>query len=86
MGEFTFVARPEIPYVVEVTDAAGRVIAIGDVVIAQAGDVAAALVSIPSRLPALAGVFSETAGSVVSAAASTGVTVVPNLPPVSPNR
>lgn len=86
LGEFTFVARPEVPYVVEIADAAGRIIAVGDVITAQAGDVAATVVSIPTRLPALAGVFSDTAGSVISAAASAGVTVIPTAPPLSPEK
>jgi hypothetical protein len=86
LGEFTFAARPEVPYVVEIADAAGRVVAVGDVIIAATGDVAAAVVSIPSRLPAVAGVFSDTAGSVVSAVVSTGVTVIPPPPPLSPEQ
>jgi hypothetical protein len=85
-GEFTFAARPEIPYVVEVVDTAGRVLAVGDVVIAQSGDVAAAVVSIPSRLPGLASMFSETASSIVSAASGTGITVIDPRPRLSPER
>ena len=41
--------RPEMPYVVEVVDLGGRVIAVGDVIIAHAGDVAAATVAVPAR-------------------------------------
>ena len=36
-GEFTFVVQPEIPYVVEIADQAGRTIAVGNVVTTQAG-------------------------------------------------
>ena len=93
VGEFTFAAQPEIPYVVEIADQAGQIIAVGDVVVAQAGEVAGAIVAIPTRLPALAGVFGETAGSVVSAATGTGITVLestvipePPPPPASPER
>ena len=88
IGEFSFVATPEVPYVVEIADYAGRIVAVGDVITAQAGEVAGAVVSIPSRLPALAGVFGDTAGSVVSAASSTGLTAVEAvvLPLVSPER
>lgn len=88
VGEFTFLAKPEIPYVVEVADQAGQVIAVGDVITAQAGDVAGALVTIPTRLPALTGVFGESAGSVVSAATGTGLTAVEATvaPIVSPER
>lgn len=88
VGEFTFAARPEVPYVVEIADAAGRVVAVGDVIIAQAGDVAGAIVAIPTKLPALAGMFTDTAGSVVSAATGTGVTAIGTgvMPSLSPER
>jgi hypothetical protein len=87
MGEFTFAARPDVAYVVELADQAGRVLAVGDVIMANAGEVAGAIVALPSRLPALAGVFADTANSVVSAATGTGLTVVdPALPKVSPAR
>src|SRR5215216_7344531 len=68
LGEFSFVAQPNVPYVVEIADQAGRVIAVGDVILANAGEVAGAVVSLPGRLPALAGVFGDTASSVISAA------------------
>jgi hypothetical protein len=94
VGEFTFVAQPEIPYVVEIADQAGQVIAVGDVIVAQTGEVAGALVALPTRLPALAGVFGDTSGSVVAAATGTGITklestilpVEPPPPPASPER
>ena len=85
-GEFTFVARPEVPYVVEIADKAGRILAVGDIITAQSGDVAAAVVSIPSRLPAIAGVFSDTASTIVSAATGAGVTVVEPAPRLSPEE
>lgn len=88
IGEFTFVAQPQIPYVVEIADQAGAVVAVGDIITAQAGDVAGAIVALPSRLPVLGGVFGETTGSVMSAATSTGLTVVEVsvAPLVSPER
>jgi hypothetical protein len=87
MGEFSFVARPDVPYVVEIADRAGRIVAVGDVVVANVGEVAGAVVVLPSRLPALAGVFGDTASSVMSAATGAGMTVVdPTLPKVSPSR
>ncbi len=88
VGEFIFLARPEVPYVVEIADQAGRIIAVGDIVTAQAGDVAGAIVTIPSKLPALAGVFGESAGSVASAAAGTGLTALDPrfFPLVSPEQ
>ncbi len=86
LGQFTFVARPEIPYVVEVADRVGRILAVGDIITAQAGDVAGAIVSIPSRIPAVAGVFGDTASSVLSAATGTGITVIEPDPPLSPEK
>jgi hypothetical protein len=87
MGEFSFIARPDVAYVVEIADQAGRIVAVGDVIMANAGEVAGAIVALPSRLPALAGVFGDTASSVMSAATGTGLTVVdPTLPKVSPSR
>lgn len=87
LGEFSFAAQPNIPYVVEIADQAGRIVAVGDVIMANAGEVAGAVVALPSRLPALAGVFGDTASSVMSAATGTGLTVVdPTLPKVSPTR
>ena len=87
LGEFSFSVRPGIPYVVEIADQAGRVVAVGDVVLANVGEVAGAVVALPSRLPALATVFGDTASSVISAATGIGLTVVdPALPKVSPTR
>ena len=87
LGEFSFVARPDVPYVVEIADRAGRIVAVGDVIMANAGEVAGAVVTLPSRLPALAGVFGDTASSVMSAATGTGLTVVdPTLPKLSPRE
>jgi hypothetical protein len=87
LGEFSFVAQPNVPYIVEVADQAGRIVAVGDVVMANAGEVAGAVVTLPSRLPAIAGVFGDTASSVMSAATGTGLTVVdPTLPKLSPRE
>lgn len=86
-GEFSFIARPDVPYVVEIADQAGRIVAVGDVIMANAGEVAGAVVALPSRLPALAGVFGDTASSVMSAATGTGLTVIdPTLPELSPRK
>jgi hypothetical protein len=89
-GEYSFAAQPEIPYVVEIYDLAGHVIAVGDVITVHAGEVAAVLVAIPSRLPVVAGIFGETVGSVVSAASGMGLTVLgstaSSAPPASPEQ
>ena len=82
-GEFTFVVRPDVPYVVEIADADKRTIAVGDVIVGQAGDVASTVVTVPGRLPAGTGMFSDTAASVILAATGMGLTV---LPFVSPER
>ena len=87
VGEFSFIAKPDVPYVVEIADQAGRIVAVGDVIMANAGEVAGAVVALPSRLPALAGVFGDTASSVMSAATGTGLTVMdPTLPKLSPRE
>ena len=87
MGEFSFIARPDVAYVVEIADQAGRIVAVGDVIMANPGEVAGAVVALPSRLPALAGVFGDTASSVMSAVTGTGLTVVdPTLPKLSPRE
>lgn len=87
MGEFSFIARPDVPYVVEIADQAGRIVAVGDVIMANAGEVAGAVVALPARLPALAGVFGDTASSIMSAVTGTGLTVVdPTLPKLSPRE
>ena len=86
-GEFSFSVWPDVPYVVELADRTGRVVAVGDIVRTNPGEVAASIVSLQSRLPALAGLFGETASSVISAATGTGLTVVdPHLPKVSPRE
>ena len=86
-GEFSFAVRADVNYVVELTDQSGKVVAVGDVVRTNVGEVAGAVVALPSRLPALAGMFGDTASSVISAATGTGLTVVdPSLPKVSPRE
>ena len=87
LGRFTFVARPQVPYVVEIADQAGRTLAVGDVIVANAGEVAGTRLMLPTHLPALAVVFDETASAVTAAATDTGVTAVdPKLPKLSPSR
>ncbi len=87
-GEFSFIAKPEIPYVAEIADPSGRTAAVSDVVTPHAGDSAATIVALPAKLPATGGIFSDTAGSVMSAATGAGVTVLQTgiLPVVSPER
>lgn len=85
LGEFTFVARPTIPYVVEIADQDGRIVAVGDVIVPNPGEVTGSVVAVPGRV--LPGTFSDTASAVKSAATDSGLTVVdPALPEVSPRK
>ena len=87
-GQFTFGVRADVPYVVEVVDASGRILAVGDVVIPTSGDAVAALVAIPAKLPTFAGMFTDTAGTVMSAAVGLGLTTIQAgvMPFLSPER
>ena len=87
-GQFMFVVKPNVPYVVEIAGDAGKIFAASDVITTQLGEVAGAMVTIPAPLPAIAGLFRDTAGSILSAATGTGLTAVDSsVPPVvSPER
>jgi hypothetical protein len=86
-GEFSFVASAEVPYVVEIADEPGRVIAVGPVVLARSGEVAGSPLVIPAAMPAYAGSFRSTAGAVMSAIGGAGLTVLPPAtPPLSPEQ
>lgn len=85
-GEFTFFVQPNVPYLVELADTFGRVVAVGNLLTMQAGEVAAAVVTLPG-LPAVAGLFGDTVASVMSAAAGVGITAIEDvLPPDSPRQ
>ena len=88
LGEFTFVVQPEIPYVVEIVDQAGRIVSVSNVVSAHAGAVATALVSAPLRLSASAVVFTQAMGSVMTAVTDIGLTAVgaTRAPAASPEK
>ena len=88
LGEFMFVVKPQIPYVVEIADQGGRIFSASDVVTAQYGEVAGALVTMPAEAPAVAGMFRSATASVLAAAAGTGFTAVEasKQPVVSPER
>jgi len=86
-GEFSFAARPNVPYVVEIADHAGRVIAVSDVIVAHEGEVVGGKVALPSHVPPNSATFEETASTVISAATSAGIAVVnPELPTLSPRQ
>lgn len=86
LGEFRFVVKPQVPYVVELVDRAGRVLAVGDVITPEVGEVAGTIVALPGKLPALAGLFGDTAGAVISATVGAGITALQPVPPVSPEK
>ena len=86
MGQFTLIARPEVPYVVEIADRTGRILAVSDIITAQAGDVAGAVIAIPYRLPAVPGIFGDAAQSVFAAAMNGGIAVIDPGPPLSPEK
>jgi hypothetical protein len=86
-GEFTFSAQPDVAYICEIADSAGRTLAVGDVILPRAGEVVGATVSLPSHVPPTATVFNDSAAAVMSAAARAGIQVVdPQLPKVSPRE
>jgi hypothetical protein len=85
-GEYVFVALPDTPYVVEVADRPGRIVAVGDVVLSRAGDIVGGIIVVPPMAEA-AGLFRSTLGTVVSAIAGTGLTVLQaTAPPLSPEQ
>jgi hypothetical protein len=87
-GRFTFAVQADVPYVVELVDGSGRILAVGDVLIPASGDAVATIVAIPTKLPTFAGMFTDTAGSVLSAAMGLGLTTIQAgvLPFLSPER
>ena len=85
-GEFSFIAGAEIPYVVEIIDRPGRVIALGAVVVARSGEVAGSALVLPTAIPAYSNAFRSTAGAVATALGGTGLTALSDAPPLSPER
>lgn len=87
IGEFVFVALPDVPYVVEIADRPGRVLAVGDVILIRAGEVAGSVIVVPAPIQGSAGLFRSTAGSVASAVAGTGLAWLGSPdPPLSPEK
>jgi hypothetical protein len=90
-GEFMFLVKPGIPYVVEVGDELGRVLAVSNAITPLGGEAVAATVSttLTSQVASVAGLFRESAGLVLSAASSAGVTALSAWelpPPASPEK
>lgn len=87
-GEFIFVVKPKIPYVVEIADRTGRIYSASEVITPELGEVAGAVVRLPGQIQAMAGMFKDTAATVMAAASGTGFTAVDSTkaPPVSPEK
>jgi hypothetical protein len=85
-GEFSFFAEPNVSYVAEIVDDAGRVLATGAIAAGQAGRTAALMIVLP-RTSSIAALFGNVAGAIVSAAAGIGITAVTATePPESPEK
>jgi hypothetical protein len=87
-GEFSFLVKPDVPYVVEVTNQPGAVLAVSNVVTVSPGAVANADITIPAVSSGVAAGFGSSVGAVVQAAMSIGLTAIEAsaVPPVSPER
>jgi hypothetical protein len=87
-GRFVFQEIPPGAYLVELLDDDGRVLAVGHTFALGPGDAVATFVRLPARTPWFQGFFSNAAGIVAAAAASTGITAIAPeaVPPVSSAR
>jgi hypothetical protein len=78
-GQFSFNSVAGGAYVVELMDASGKVLAVGQGFRVESGETVATFVRLPPRRPRIAGLFSNAATAVIAAAASVGIT------PLGPN-
>lgn len=89
-GEFSFDNLEGGTYVIEYVDQNTKVLAVGHVFSVAPGETVATFIRLANRLPwfaALLGTGTNAAASVVSSAASLGVTAIaPGQRPVSPDR
>jgi hypothetical protein len=86
-GEFVFVVKPELPYVVELVDRSGQIVAVGDVVVTRIGEVAGTLLRAPARIPGISDLFGDTASAIFTAVSGLGITAFDqDQPPVSPEK
>jgi hypothetical protein len=84
-GRFTFENLESGSYVIELVGDDGRVIALGQSFRIEPGETVATFVRLGVRQPRLAGLFSNAAAAVISAASSAGVTAIGSqAPPASP--
>jgi hypothetical protein len=86
-GEFVFVVKPELPYVVELVDRSGQIVAVGDVVVTRVSEVAGTLLRAPARIPGISDLFGDTASAIFTAVSGLGITAFDqDHPPVSPEK
>ena len=84
-GRFAFDAVPQGPYVVELVDEDGRVLALGPLFSVTPAQQAVTYVRLAARAPWFAGFFSNAAAAAIATAATLGVTAVgSNGLPASP--
>lgn len=84
-GRFTFDNLDGGSYVIELVDGGGKVIALGQTFRIEPGETVATFIRLGVRQPRLAGLFSNAAAAVISAASSAGVTAIGSqAPPASP--
>jgi hypothetical protein len=84
-GRFTFDSLEGGSYVIELVGDDGKVIALGQIFRIEPGETVATFVRLGARQPRLAGLFSNAAAAVISAASSAGVTAIGSqAPPASP--
>lgn len=84
-GRFSFDEVEPDQYAVELVDAKGHVLAVGQMFTVSAGDAVATFVRLGGRVPGMAALFGNAAAAVVSSAAGLGITAVtPTGTPVSP--
>jgi hypothetical protein len=75
-GQFRFDSLESGSYVIELVGPDGRVIALGQSFRVEPGETVATFIRLGARPPRFAGLFSNTAAAVISAASSAGVTAV----------
>lgn len=85
-GEFRFVAEPETPYVVELSDPSGRILTLSEVITLHKGEVSATVLIAGAELPAFAHFFGNAAGLLAVALSGLGVTTLQDAPPLSPEK
>jgi hypothetical protein len=84
-GQFTFDSLEGGSYVIELVGDDDKVIALGQSFRVEPGETVATFVRLGARQPRLAGLFSNAAAAVISAASSAGVTAIGSqAPPASP--